>query len=145
MAIGATLIPQCSRRERSHTWGELLPSTWFLSVYQQLQGHGTGLFPALAQRAIPALGIACVLAGIAYGLSYRWFYLRTSERVGGAAAAPSPSFVGCCRWEPYAFRGAQDFIEERSPLRSARSPEAIAIPERLRSLSALASHSRCSP
>jgi hypothetical protein len=81
-------------RTDQHTWGELLPSIWFLGLYQQLQGHGTGLFPALAQRAIPALGIACVLAAIAYGLSYRWFYLRTSETVEGTAAAfPVPRWL----------------------------------------------------
>jgi hypothetical protein len=119
-------------RTDQHTWGELLPSIWFLGLYQQLQGHGTGLFPALAQRAIPALGIACVLAAIAYGLSYRWFYLRTSETVEGTAAAfPVPRWLlsmsaACLPRRAGFYRGAFAFAL-RTIARSDRHSGALAI------------------
>ena len=81
-------------RTSHHTWAEFLPSTWFLGLYQTLQGHGTGLYSELSGRAIPALGIAVVLAIAAYALTYQWFYLRTSETVEGATAAfPVPRWL----------------------------------------------------
>lgn len=71
-----------------------LPVTWFLGLYQVLQGKAVGSFGHLAELALPSLAVSCLLAAGAYGLTYRWFYLRTSETVEGSAAAfPVPGWL----------------------------------------------------
>ncbi len=75
-------------------WVEWLPSMWFLGLYQVLLGKAVGSFEMLAGRAVIGLVVACLLAVIAYGLSYRWFYLRTAETVEGTASAfPVPRLL----------------------------------------------------
>jgi pimeloyl-ACP methyl ester carboxylesterase len=65
---------QLDTRESLHLIG-MLPSFWFLALFQKLNGIAEPAFEGLAGRAVWALGIALATAGGVYTLSY-WRTLR---------------------------------------------------------------------
>jgi hypothetical protein len=60
---------QLNARESLHLIG-MLPSFWFLALFQKLNGVAEPAFEGLAARAIWALGIALMTASVTYTLSY---------------------------------------------------------------------------
>ncbi|MBC8165567.1 MAG: hypothetical protein H7Y20_06820 [Bryobacteraceae bacterium] len=65
---------------------EWLPVAWFLGLYQTLQGKAAGSFPALSAMSIRAMAMSVVLALAAYGISYRWYFLRSAETTEGPSS-----------------------------------------------------------
>ena len=99
-ASASTMTPAiAAMRNGQPVWADWLPSAWFLGLYQVLRGKPAGTFEALAGRVLPSLTAVCLLAVVAYTLSYRWFYLKSAETVEGSSSPfPIPRFViatGC--------------------------------------------------
>jgi hypothetical protein len=65
---------------------KLLPSFWFLGLYQSILGVANASAASLGKQALLSLGGAVVLAVIAYSLCYRRYFLRlpeSLETIGG--------------------------------------------------------------
>ncbi len=58
---------------------KLLPSFWFLGLYENLLGIATPGIAVLGKQALIALGLVIALAIITYSLCYRSYFLRLPE------------------------------------------------------------------
>jgi len=64
---------------RAASLGRLLPSFWFLGIYEKMLGIAKPGMAALGRQALLALAVAIVVALAAYMLCYRRYFLRISE------------------------------------------------------------------
>ena len=77
-----------------------LPPAWFLSLYTELQGQALSSLAQVSGIAVRALALSVLAAGCFYAVSYRAYYLRTSEtpEIGrGSRRLPNLIFAGIDR------------------------------------------------
>lgn len=101
-ALTPTVSPEIARlRTGGTSWAEWLPSIWFLGLYQQIQGVSAGELQSLAPRALMAAAACVAVALLAYGLSYRRFFLKSAEKSEGPSGVlrvPAVLFQIADRW-----------------------------------------------
>jgi len=86
-------------------WAEWLPTMWFLGLYEVVQGKATGSMGMLAGRALIAMGIAIVLAGVAYAgcdargsdLTFDKWRTRQAVSAVGVQVAPGRNFLASAK------------------------------------------------
>jgi hypothetical protein len=79
-----------------HSYVRLLPSFWFLGIYEDVAGMAGPGMVSLGHRAVAAVLIALVLGLLAYAACYRRHFLRLSEsmdRIGGSRRSLRFPFV----------------------------------------------------
>jgi hypothetical protein len=72
----------------AHTIGRFYPPLWFLSLYQQMEGHVTADMQPFTGIAPPAFGVALVWVAAAYALGYRRSFAGVLE--GGKPPRKQP-------------------------------------------------------
>jgi hypothetical protein len=72
----------------AHTIGRFYPPLWFLSLYQQMEGHVTREMQPFTGIALPAFGVALVWVTAAYALGYRRSFAGVLE--GGKPPRKQP-------------------------------------------------------
>jgi hypothetical protein len=72
----------------AHTIGRFYPPLWFLSLYQQMEGHVTADMEPFTGIALPAFGAALVWVIAAYALGYRRSFAGVLE--GGKPPRKQP-------------------------------------------------------
>ncbi len=81
------LLQLFSGQVSAHSYIRLLPSFWFLGIYEDVAGMAGPGMVGLGHRAIAAVLIALVVGLLAYAACYRRHFLRLSEsmdRIGGS-------------------------------------------------------------
>ncbi len=97
----------------------LLPSFWFLGLFQELNGPVNPVFHALAVRAAILSGIVFVLAGVTYALGWRRHMRRIVEEPDIVPAGRSRIFSRLVRLAiPNAFQRAMVLFTGRTIARS---------------------------
>ncbi len=75
---------------QSALYVKVLPSFWFLGIYEKLLGTANPSMSALGMQAVEALALVIVAAVLAYALCYRRYFLRlpeSQETLGGSRHA----------------------------------------------------------
>jgi hypothetical protein len=77
----SSVVPRSLRRMPgfAHSWGQLLPSCWFLGLCQSLRGRADPALSALGKLAIPSVAVIVVLAFCVYAASYQRHFVRIAE------------------------------------------------------------------
>lgn len=81
-------VPDALMRARGTLpwWALLLPSSWFLSLCQSLRGRASPELMRLAALALPALGVAVLIAMATYILGYQRYFVRIPEIADGGVS-----------------------------------------------------------
>jgi len=79
-------------------WVDLLPSLWFLGLFQEMNGPAAPVFGSLAERALGGLGIALLAAGASYFLAYGRNMLHIIEQPDIAPADRGRVSPRLVRW-----------------------------------------------
>lgn len=79
-------------------WIALVPSYWFLGLFQELNGGARAVFGPLAMRALAGLAIAIVVAGATFLVDYRRNMARIIEQPDIAPADRDRKSSGVVLW-----------------------------------------------
>ena len=92
LATGYSLSSMLERGANlQHSWMRFLPSFWFLGLAQKIRESQIEGYIALAKLAWFGLGVATIVAVVAYLVSYRRHFVQTAEKVEtGGSVIPLP-------------------------------------------------------
>lgn len=72
--------PYALNAPENRMWTSLLPSLWFLGLFQEMNGGAAPAFAPLAERALLGLGVALLVVAVSYFLAYGRNMLRIIEQ-----------------------------------------------------------------
>jgi hypothetical protein len=99
---------------QSALYARLLPSFWFLGLYEKMLGTAKPAMAALGIQALESLALVIAVAVLAYSLCYRRYFLRlpeSQETLGGSRHARRlPAWVAKLRFRSHFEHACCSFI-----------------------------------
>ena len=156
--------PRALAAPENRLWYVLVPSYWFLGLFQVLTGPANAALSTLARRAMAGVGSVALVAAAAYWLAYARQMRRTVEQSGIAPSRRAlPLWTALARVLPAAGRSGPSWSSSDAHSRAAGStvccwpsipawgwhtcsvrwPMSCIVPGRMTSARSKAAHRRC--